>query len=358
MDQNNIYEVCPTYESETFLLRLVSMDDAEDLMECYDDPDAQKFFNSDGGPGSFHYSPLSEMQRCIASWLKEYKRKYYVRFSIIDKQKGKVVGTVEMFPELSVLRIDILSLYEDEEHLSELLILSNSFFYDFKIDKIITKAIPEAEHRINALTQNGYKPYPKSSNWNRECYYIKRALIPNPYDRCPTYESKSFMLRLVSTDDVADLLECYRNPTVSVQANSENCVYGYGSQTLEEMQDCVERWLEAYRSRGFVRFSIIESRKSKAVGTIEIFNGGHHSHSILRIDVMSKYENKEHLNELLNIAEAFFYDFGCEKIVTKAVPEADERITALTNNGYLSYPVNDEWQRKDFYIKRGRNVET
>lgn len=175
---------------------------------------------------------------------------------------------------------------------------------------------------------------------------------PDPYDVCPTYESKNFILRLVSTDDAAELFECYKTAAVSVQANSENCVYGYGSQTLEEMQDCIKRWLDAYQSRCFVRFSIIDKQKSKAVGTIEIFNGGHHGHSILRIDVRSKYENKEHLDELLNIAEAFFYDFGCENIVTKAIPEADERIAALTDNGYLPYPANDEWERKDYYIKR------
>ena len=36
------YEKCPEYESENFILRLVTMDDAEELFVCYGDPEAQK----------------------------------------------------------------------------------------------------------------------------------------------------------------------------------------------------------------------------------------------------------------------------------------------------------------------------
>ena len=35
------------------------------------------------------------MRKCIRSWLDEYKNKYYVRLSIIDKASGSAVGTIE-----------------------------------------------------------------------------------------------------------------------------------------------------------------------------------------------------------------------------------------------------------------------
>lgn len=176
---------------------------------------------------------------------------------------------------------------------------------------------------------------------------------PDPYEVCPTYESKSFILRLVSIDDAADLLECYRNPTVSVQANSANCDYGYGSQTLDEMQNFIERWLEEYRCRSFVRFSIINKQENKTVGTVEIFDGGHRGHSILRIDLLSAYENAGQFDELLRVADCFFYDFGTvDQLVTKAVPDSVERIDILTRNGYIPYPVSGEWEHKDYYVKR------
>ncbi len=174
---------------------------------------------------------------------------------------------------------------------------------------------------------------------------------PNPYDVCPTYESKNFFLRLVSSDDAEDLLECYKSPTISVQANSENCNFGYGSQTPQDMRDCILQWLEAYKNRWFVRFSIIDRHRNKAVGTIEIFCDDRNGYSVLRVDISEDYETEEHLNELFNTAGAFFYDFGCKKIVTKAIPEATARISALVHNGYTPYPANDAWEREDYYIK-------
>jgi len=174
---------------------------------------------------------------------------------------------------------------------------------------------------------------------------------PDPYDVCPTYESEHFLLRFVSLDDAPDLLECYKNPTVSVQGNSENCDFGYGSQTLDEMLDFINRWLEAYKVRGFIRFSIIDKQKNRAIGTIEIFGGGHNNHSVLRIDNVAGYENEKALSELLKIADSFFHDIDCKKIVTKVMPEATQRMKAVTQNGYAPYPANDEWDRNDYYMK-------
>jgi len=172
------YQKCPVYESESFLLRLLSTDDAKDLFECYN---GDMITSDNNTEKVFHFSTIEKARECIKSWLREYERRYYTRFAILDKQMGQVVGTIEIFDygekEIghSVLRIDILSQYENEKHLSEILRIADQFFNDFRCSTIVTKAMPEATKRINALMRNGYDSFPKSPAWKREHYFIKRS---------------------------------------------------------------------------------------------------------------------------------------------------------------------------------------
>jgi len=175
------YSKCPEYESKTFLLRLVSMDDAEDLLKCYSSPEAQRFFNPDNCTSDFRYSSLDEMRQCIQFWIDAYKSRSFIRYSIIDKHIGAAVGTIEIFggdrngerTERGVLRIDIRTEYENEVFLFELLKIADSFFYDFNTEKFVTKAIPEAIHRIDALANVGYVPYISKY----EHYFMKMSPI-------------------------------------------------------------------------------------------------------------------------------------------------------------------------------------
>lgn len=67
------------------------------LLECYSDLSAVKIMNSGRCASDFHYTTTDEMKNCIRFWLGEYAKKAYVRFSIIDKQIQKAVGSIEMF---------------------------------------------------------------------------------------------------------------------------------------------------------------------------------------------------------------------------------------------------------------------
>ena len=125
------------------------------------------------------------------------------------------------------------------------------------------------------------------------------------------------------------------------------------------MHEWIEGWLKEYKDGRYVRFSVVDKRVNKAIGTVEIFNGDDSKYakirkgrSILRIDVATKYESEGYLSELLVIADSFFYDFKCKNIITKAIPEATERINALTLNGYVPTPVGDGGNREHYYIKR------
>ena len=137
----NVYEQCPIYETESFILRLVKLEDAEDLLACYSDKDNVSKFNDDFCTSDFYYSTVSEMEDCIKFWLEEYQNQYYVRFSVINKADRKAIGTVEIFGgEAGVLRIDLSSKNNTEESFGEILKLAiEQFIDDFANERDIYK---------------------------------------------------------------------------------------------------------------------------------------------------------------------------------------------------------------------------
>lgn len=155
----NIYEQCPTYETESFILRLVKLEDAEDLLSCYSDKANVKKFNADFCTSDFYYTTVEEMENCIRFWLEEYQKQYYVRFSVIPKDTLKAIGTVEIFGgEAGVLRIDLSAKYNTEKSFAEIIKLTiEQFVDDFGIGsvKIKTSNIPE---KINCLENFGFIP--------------------------------------------------------------------------------------------------------------------------------------------------------------------------------------------------------
>ncbi|MBQ8186403.1 MAG: GNAT family N-acetyltransferase [Clostridia bacterium] len=173
----------------------------------------------------------------------------------------------------------------------------------------------------------------------------------NPFDNCPTYETVRFTLRLVTPGDAADLLACYREPTQSTIYNSDNCDYGYGMQTEDEMRGAIERWLEEYRERCFIRYTVTDRETSGAIGTIEVFPGFKPEnmpiHGVLRIDLRREYETTDILTELMMLTDTLFAPFDCEKIVTRVSPDAPERIIAAEKCGFHPYPGF----RSGYYVK-------
>ena len=178
---NNIFEECPTFETTSFILRLVSEDDAQDLLICYSDPKSQAVFDSENLSSNLHYKTIEEMTKCIQFWLREYHQKMYVRFAVISKENQKPIGTVEMFNakghlldyDKGILRIDLASAYETSYYLSEILDLANHRFYElFGTDMIVLKGRPTETNRIDALIAAGYEPY-DWHNPDRKHYYSR-----------------------------------------------------------------------------------------------------------------------------------------------------------------------------------------
>jgi RimJ/RimL family protein N-acetyltransferase len=165
MSTVNPYEQCPVYESTHYTLRLVEPTDANDLLTCYSDQAAVRFMNSDNCSSDFLFGSLEQMQACIGFWLREYAAAGYVRFAVVDRGAAKTVGTIEMFghrePDdefrTGIMRVDLCADHERQGRIGELLQLAEDHFYEvFAVQRIITKAIPEATERVAALEDHGF----------------------------------------------------------------------------------------------------------------------------------------------------------------------------------------------------------
>ena len=93
-----VYEHCPAFENDKYWLRFVSEEDCKDLLKVYSDVKAVPFFNSDNcGGDDFYYTTETRMHEAIKYWMWEYERKGFVRWSIEDKRKQEIIGTIELF---------------------------------------------------------------------------------------------------------------------------------------------------------------------------------------------------------------------------------------------------------------------
>ncbi len=175
MSTARIYHTCPVYETASFILRCVQLEDAEALLTCYSDKRAVSKMNADHCTTDFHQTTIEGMEALIKIWLKEYHEHKYVRFSILPKALRCAVGTIEIFGgESGVLRIDIATGYDKNEYIEELIRLAVlHFIRDFQIGslKIKTSNTPE---RVPLLKKYGFVPSP---SFRPQLGYFERPVI-------------------------------------------------------------------------------------------------------------------------------------------------------------------------------------
>lgn len=163
----NVYTICPTFDGGRFLIRLVTQEDAADLLEVYSDAEAAPFFNSDNCNGDdFVYKTIERMEQAVNFWIFSYNNGYFVRWAIVDKLTGKAVGTIEAFKReaddhfdrCALVRLDLHSKYEREEIIKEILTPLVSVACDlFGCDFVATKAVSLASERRSALAGLGFR---------------------------------------------------------------------------------------------------------------------------------------------------------------------------------------------------------
>lgn len=186
---DNVYEYCPQYENKKYLLRFISEKDCDDLLKVYSDKKAVPLFNSDNCNGdTFYYTTKERMEQAIAFWKTSYKDGWFVRWSIIDKTKNEVIGTIELFRRKSddyfngfgIMRLDLRSDYEKADEIENILSLIIKPSYSlFDCCTIATKAISIATERIIALEKLGFNLADKKlighDSTEYDSYFIKSA---------------------------------------------------------------------------------------------------------------------------------------------------------------------------------------
>ena len=185
--------------------------------------------------------------------------------------------------------------------------------------------------------------------------------LKSVYDEVPVFENEDFILRFVTIDDAKDLLEVYSDKNALPFFNSDNC-HGdnFYYQTIERMKDAINFWLDSFKNKWFVRWSIIEKKTNKAVGTIELFNregNDNFNHAgVLRLDLKSDYEQADKIEKIVKeIIEAAFALFDTKKIITKIPLYAVERKAAFEKLGFENtdelligidnFAYKDYWQK-------------
>lgn len=162
----------------------------------------------------------------------------------------------------------------------------------------------------------------------------------NPYEKCPVWENENYLLRLIKAEDATDLLAVYSDEKAVPFFNGDNCNGDdFHYTTPERMQGAVAFWEEAYTEKWFVRWTIIDRRIAKAVGTIELFRRNAPDYfndcGLLRLDLRSDYERTEAIADILSlIVPPAFELFECRMVATKVWQYACARKAAVEKLGF------------------------
>ena len=101
-------------------------------------------------------------------------------------------------------------------------------------------------------------------------------------------------------------------------------------------------------------------RRDVVIGTIEGFHrdsdDAFNGDGVIRLDIRSDYEKQIIIEEILSLILPQAYSFfDCSKIITKAIPQAPERIKALKNMGFIKSQnkmigTHDRKEYDDYWI--------
>jgi hypothetical protein len=183
------------------------------------------------------------------------------------------------------------------------------------------------------------------------------VMMKDIFKECPTYKKELITLRQTNIDDAQELLKCYSDEKAVPFFNSDNC-HGddFRYTIIERMKQAIDFWNFSYKNKYFVRWTVMLNETNEKIGTIEmfhrIFEDEFNHNGVLRIDLQSNYETQPIINDILEIVnENFYKTFDVKAILTKAIPEATERITSLVHKGYQ--PINRKIMMiyDDYFVK-------
>lgn len=183
-------------------------------------------------------------------------------------------------------------------------------------------------------------------------------MIRDVYEQCPILKNHLTTLKQTTIKDAEELLKCYSDKEAVKLINSDNCNGDdFYYTTVERMGQAIKFWTFSYNNKYFVRWTIILNDTNEKVGTIEMFKreveDEFKHYGLLRIDLQSKYEKQKYIDDILEIVNKNFFElFNVEEILTKAIPNATERIESLKKKSYV--PLNRKMMMYDDYFIRNK----
>lgn len=144
--------------------------------------------------------------------------------------------------------------------------------------------------------------------------------MENVYKVCPQFEDENYLLRQTSQRDKLDLLKVYSDKKAVPYFNSDNCGELFHRDSDDFFTDC----------------------------------------GLLRLDIRSDYEISSEIIKILTlIIEPSYSLFHCNKIATKAIPSAVERMIALKALGFKptaeKLTGHDGTQYSSYFILNTKN---
>nr|WP_305137089.1 GNAT family N-acetyltransferase [uncultured Schaedlerella sp.] len=185
----------------------------------------------------------------------------------------------------------------------------------------------------------------------------------NVFEECPVYQSGRFCLRKMRMEDAEGLFQCYSNPEAAKYFNGDCCGDDFYYTEFSRFVKCMEFWESRYQEKDFVRFTIIHQSTGKIAGMAEVcpsyqYSADGASMGILRLDLLPEYENREEIQELMELLLAHVYeDFHVRSVIMKAQEDAWTRRSVL--KGLYFVPAQDECSIpfKDYFIRYGEKTE-
>lgn len=177
------------------------------------------------------------------------------------------------------------------------------------------------------------------------------------FEQCPVYESEHFKIRKMKMEDAKELFQCYSNKEAAQYFNGDCCNDDFYYTDYAEFVKCMKYWESRYQEKDFVRFTIMDTRLTQAVGTVEIcpsfkYSADQCCMGILRIDILPEYESEEEFTELMQVILNHVYeDFDVRSVIMKAQVNADIRRKVLKSFHFV--PAQDECNIsfKDYFVR-------
>lgn len=155
------------------------------------------------------------------------------------------------------------------------------------------------------------------------------------YDFCPKLDSEHFKYQYVTSFDVDGMVRLYSDEKTVKLCNfdniNENCFEFYDKAAVIRL---VRFWQNHFRTREFLRYTVIDIKSDEPVGSLEMFRRMTDDEYLyccmLRIDLLSKYEHANYIEEILStIMEPMLLVFDCYKMATKILPRSKARKLAI-----------------------------